>query len=489
MGIDENRLYFNDKIDFINNNPHIKSQSKRFQGRCFFNKEINRNKLIKKSQSERNIIMMNEKNNFNHPYTPNISANFYHKNNESRQYYSNYIDKNKSITDYWKLRYDVDKENERFYLIQKQNLSEVKNLIDLTVKLYNKARHNNYDDYIKREEEKNKAKCEYQKKRDKEYLNKEKTDKERDLIDKQIQEKEFRKEYLNQRKIDEKKEKEIIDEQNKLMKKQKDWELQNFEHMTKVANIYQQKHNNVINEYFDILKKDRKRNKRFEIIKEDFDYKNRIENQKREVYLVNFKKKKKDIENDMIKKYEKRHKHISAFAEEQKEIKNNIIKNRRKELDEKIEKNFFLKQLYEEMKNERRDRLLEQFEINEEKVEKRKNLKEKKNEEVKFNNYMKHDAISANYLEQKNILNYKNMIKMKNMKNKNLEIEEKKKRRQMSAKLKMDRDNVLKYKKQQMIKDVNKILDERKEHNIEDVYKRIFTNEEINLLKENEKQI
>ena len=71
------------------------------------------------------------------------------------------------MTDYWKLRYDQSKENEIFYLVQKQNLSEVKNLIDLTVKLYNKARHNNYDDYIKREDEKNKIKFENQKKRDK----------------------------------------------------------------------------------------------------------------------------------------------------------------------------------------------------------------------------------------------------------------------------------------------------------------------------------
>ena len=31
--------------------------------------------------------MMNEKNNLNHPYTPNISANFYNKNNESKHYY------------------------------------------------------------------------------------------------------------------------------------------------------------------------------------------------------------------------------------------------------------------------------------------------------------------------------------------------------------------------------------------------------------------
>ena len=392
------------------------------------------------------------------------------------------------MTDYWKLRYDADRDNERFYSIQKQNLAEVKNLIDLTVKLYNKARHYNYnyDDYIKREEGKNKLKFEFQKKRDKEYYNKEKMDKEIDLNDKQIQEKEFRRIYLNQRKIDEKKEKEIINEQNNLMKRQKDWEMQNFEHMSKVEYIYQQKHNSVINEYFDILKKDIKRKKRFKIVKEDFDYKNKIENEKRDFHLANFKNKEKNIKIEMIKKYEKRHKHISAFAEEQKGIKNNLIKNRQKERDERFEKNIFLKQLNEDMKNERRDRLLEQFQINEEKVEKRKNLKEKQNDEIKFNNFMKHDAFSANYLEIKNILNYKNMIKMQNMKNKNMEIEEKTKRRQMSAKLRMEKDNVLKNKKQQMISDVNKILDERKEHNIEDVYKRIFTNEEMNLLKENE---
>ena len=105
---------------------------------------------------------------------------------------------------------------------------------------------------------------------------------------------------------------------------------------------------------------------------------------------------------------------------------------------------------------------------------------------MKFNNYMKHDAISANYLEQKNMLIYNNLLKMNKMNNKNKEIEEKIKRRQLSAKLKMEKDNVLKVKREQMIEHVNKILDERKEHKIEDVYKRIFTNEEMKLLGENE---
>ena len=135
------------------------------------------------------MILMNDKNKMkNYPYTPDMRGNlsYNYKRNDSDQYFSNYVDKNKSLTDYWKLRYDQSKENERFYLIQKQNLSEVKNLIDLTVKLYNKARHNNYDDYIKREEEKNKIKFENQKKRDKEYYNREMMNKEINLMDKKI---------------------------------------------------------------------------------------------------------------------------------------------------------------------------------------------------------------------------------------------------------------------------------------------------------------
>ena len=147
LGIDENRLYYTNKKDFINNNPQIKSQSQRYKNLCFNNNEINRNNLIYRSQSQRNMILMNENNKIKkYPNSPNISVNFsydYNNNNEN-EYFNTYIEKNKFMTDYWKLRYNKKKENERFYLIKKQNLAEVKNLIDQTVKLYNKSRKNLY---------------------------------------------------------------------------------------------------------------------------------------------------------------------------------------------------------------------------------------------------------------------------------------------------------------------------------------------------------
>ena len=149
-----------------------------------------------------------------------------------------------------------------------------------------------------------------------------------------------------------------------------------------------------------------------------------------------------------------------------------------------MEQNLYKKQLNEELKTERRNRLLEQFEINEKKVDKRKEINKKMNEERIFNNYLRHDTMSANYIERNNMLIYKNLLKMEAMKNKNKEIEEKIKRRQLSAKLRMNRDNILKVKREQMIENVNKILDERKEHNVEDIYKRIFTNSEMKLLNE-----
>ena len=97
------------------------------------------------------------------------------------------------MTDYWRLRYDKIKEDEQLYLIQKQNLAEVKNLIDETVKLYNKASYNNYDDYIKREEKKNILKYEYQRKKDSELYKKEMMDKDLDIIERKKKEKDFKK--------------------------------------------------------------------------------------------------------------------------------------------------------------------------------------------------------------------------------------------------------------------------------------------------------
>ena len=476
LGIDENRLYFVKKEDYISNNPKIKSESKRFKNKCFLNFEINRKNLINRSRRQRNDILKKEK-------STDLNNDFV---NDSTQYYSNYVLKNKSMTDYWRLRYDKIKEDEQLYLIQKQNLAEVKNLIDETVKLYNKASYNNYDDYIKREEKKNILKYEYQRKKDSELYKKEMMDKELDIIDRKKKEKDFKKVYLKKRLLDEEKEKNYLNEQTNRIRKNKEWENKKKEHIDKVENIYQKKHSSVISEYIDILKKDMERNKILEKRKEEFDHKKQIENEKRDRCLMNFKNINKENENNMRYRFSKKYNHINEFVEEQKEIRNNLIENKKKEREEKEKRNFMLKNINENIKREKQKRLLEQFEINEENVRRRKNINEKLYEDKKYKNYIKYDSITSKYMEQKNILIYQNLLKLKEMREKDLLIKEKIKKRQSSAKLKMNRDNSLIVKKREMINHVMKILDERKEHKIEDVYKRVFSPQEMKLLNINE---
>ena len=228
------------------------------------------------------------------------------------------------------------------------------------------------------------------------------------------------------------------------------------------------------------------RNKILEKRKEEFDHKKQIENEKRDICLMNFKNINKKIENNMRYRFNKKYNHINEFVEEQKEIRNNLIKNKKKEREEKEKRNFMQKNINENVKREKQKRLLEQFEINEENVRRRKNLNAKLFEDKKYKNYIKHDSITSKYMEQKNILIYQNLLKLEEMREKDLLIKEKIKKRQSSAKLKMNRDNSLIVKKREMINHVMKILDERKEHKIEDVYKRVFSPQEMKLLNINE---
>ena len=210
-------------------------------------------------------------------------------------------------------------------------------------------------------------------------------DKELDIIDRKRKEKDFNKIYLKKRILDEEKERKYLNEQNNILKKNKEYENKRKEHIDKVENIYQNKHSSVINEYIDILKKDVERNKILEKRKEEFAHKKQIENEKRDRCLMNFK-------------------NINKVVEEQKEIRSHFIKNKKKEREEKEERNIILKNLNEDAKREKEKRLLEQFEINEENVRRRKSLNEKLQEDKKYRNYIKYDSITSKYMEQKNIL-------------------------------------------------------------------------------------
>ena len=441
---------------------------------------MSRNNLIDESRTE--YFLQKQKLMLNYPcYTHKYSyinyIPYYPISNKN-------IRNRKTLTDYWSLRYDQDKENEEVYYLKKQNLSQVKNLIDETLKLRKKAKYLSYDKNLIKKERNNLIRKRYKIKRDNMIKAQEKLDKLLDEVERKQKEKEFNKECKLRREIERIKEKKRIEEENELRKKQKNWEIQNYEHMTKVENMKKEKHELAVKEFLYILKKGLKRHEKIEERKNEMNIKNQMKNEERKNHLYNYKLQNKKIEKKIRKEFEKKQENISLFYSIQKEIKKNIIQRNKKHREEKHKDSLFNRLMNKSMQEQRRKELLNIMEKKEEIVAKRKILKEKNNEEFKLNNILKSEEICQNYIRERNILNYKNMMKLQKMRNKNILIENKKIKRINSAKNRISRFEQIKLNKDLMMDHVKQILEDKKDHEPEEIYKKVFTNEEIKLLEE-----
>ena len=390
----------------------------------------------------------------------------------------------KNLTDYWSLRYNKEKEDEQIFFLKKQNLSEIKKLIDDTLTRREKGKFLNHEKYYLKEEQKDIKNKEFLINRDRKIKEQEKIEKEIDIINKRKKEKEFSEKFLKQKIKEELKEKNIIETQKKFLEKQKKWESKNFEHLTKVENLYQEKHNLAVNEYLLILRKGLERHERIEERKNEMNLKSQIENKKRISLLINYKNKIIQEQNEQRKKLEKKYKNISEFYLKQKEKKKNIIITQRKKREEKALSNIYKRIFNKNKEIERRKRLLDLFEKHEENVENNNIKKEKQNEQFKLNNLLKSDETTENYIRNINLMKQRNIIKMEKMRNKDIEVNNKKLNRQNSAIIRIKRYDSIRADKNSILDHAKQILDERKEHNPQNVYRKVFTNEEIYMLNE-----
>ena len=168
----------------------------------------------------------------------------------------------------------------------------------------------------------------------------------------------------------------------------------------------------------------------------------------------------------------------------QKEIKENEIQKRKEQREEKFKENLYNRLLKKNKEKQKRKELLDIMERKEEITNKRKILNAKFNEEYKLNNLLKSEEICDNFIRKRNILNYKNRMKLQRMKNKDIEINNKMIRRINSAKTRISRFDQIKLNRDLTMGHVREILEDKKDHEPEEVYKKVFTKEEIKLLKE-----
>ena len=325
-------------------------------------------------------------------------------------------------------------------------------------------------------------KQEYLIKRDYEIKQREKIEKQTDEINKKIKEKEFIENCLKRRKKEEFKEKKLLEQQEKLRQRQQEWESKTQEHLTKVENIYEKKHNSAVNEYFQILKKGLERDEKIEERKSELNLKSQVQNQNRYAIYVNYKNKTREEEAQIRKRLEKKHRNISEFYIIQKEKKKNLMETQKKRREEKVVSNMYQRIANKNKEIERKKKLLDLFEQHEEKIDKCLMLKEKKHEEYILNNLLKSEEINENFLRIKKNLCDKNRLKMQKMKNKTKEVNNKILIRQNSARVRIARYDEVIANKDILLQHAKQMLEERKEYKPKDIYKKVFTDEQINFI-------
>ena len=436
-----------------------------------------RNNLINESRNKyfsnnRNNLIMSER-----YFVPNNSCfNFSIQKKRKR------IPNSKSFTDYWSCRYDMEKENDRAYFLQKQNISHMKNLIDETLRLRKKSKFPQHDIYAAVQEEKILNKKKILQRKDQAIKEKEKMNQIFDQISKKQKEDEFNKECKLHREIENMKEKSQTKFQKDLLMRQRLWEKQHFEHQKKVEQMHKKKHEMAVEEYMQILKKGIERYEKIDERKNEMSMKYQRKNEERNIYLINYKIKNRIIEKNLREKFERKHRNISKFYFIQKEIRKDVIYKQRKEREYNNFNNYNNRLLNKSMENNRRKRLLDLFEKNEDNIEKKRIYKQSQNEEYKFNNMVKSDEIYDNYIRKQNLLNNKNKIKLRKMMNKDIDIYNKILRRQNSAQDRITRFDKIKLNKDIMMKNVKDVLEEQKDYRPQDIYNKVFTYDEYQML-------
>ena len=436
-----------------------------------------RNNLINESRNKyfsnnRNNLIMSER-----YFVPNNSCfNFSIQKKRKR------IPNSKSFTDYWSCRYDMEKENDRAYFLQKQNISHMKNLIDETLRLRKKSKFPQHDIYAAVQEEKILNKKKILQRKDQAIKEKEKMNQIFDQISKKQKEDEFNKECKLHREIENMKEKSQTKFQKDLLMRQRLWEKQHFEHQKKVEQMHKKKHEMAVEEYMQILKKGIERYEKIDERKNEMSMKYQRKNEERNIYLINYKLKNRIIEKNLREKFERKHRNISKFYFIQKEIRKDVIYKQRKEREYNNFINYNNRLLNKSMENNRRKRLLDLFEKNEDNIEKNRIYKQSQNEEYKFNNMVKSDEIYDNYIRKQNLLNNKNKIKLRKMMNKDIDIYNKILRRQNSAQDRITRFDKIKLNKDIMMKNVKDVLEEQKDYSPQDIYNKVFTYDEYQML-------
>ncbi|MCQ2815852.1 MAG: hypothetical protein MJ252_01170 [archaeon] len=376
------------------------------------------------------------------------------------------------------------RDQEQFENMKKQNLCEIKNLIDFEISTaktrnINEAKlkmQQEKDEMItqKKNEEKNMRNNMIRQKE----IQKEENDKKERL--KQIKQyRQYFKEQQLKRKEEEKKEKEL---QKKLFEKQLENQKKEEEFRNKLEENYQERLHKLELKQQEIDMKSDERQKKIDLNREKVAQKYLQQSKLREVKISNAKEKKLQNLQKKVDKYNQKQEAIIQLKEDQKKEREKEQFEIRAKQEEKEKKTSETRERYERILAERRLRLLQRFD----KTDKRIQTQKEKNQRIimdkNYSNSVRRLDAGESVKEKEMQMDFHNSLKLQEIIERQKRAEDLQKKRYLLSCKKIKMKDEMKEKKESLINKVHEIMSKGKVQEKDDIYRQIFSREDLRIL-------
>lgn len=461
LGIDQKDLKRLTKSEYLSLYPRLKVMSTEIQDKRYKHYELKRKEKIELAKNERKKLLVN-----------NItSVNFYPKKLKDHPFKSS----------------ASAKDLETFMNTHRQNIFEIKNIIDFEVNKVNNMAMNE----LKKENdilsEQNKMRKKLKKIEENIHLNRIREIK-KEQYEKKLHKQETQKTmqfFMEEYEKKKQQEKEELLQQKIFLQKQIDDQKKHEDFKNKLEEKnYNKQHKKEI-ELGELDKKNYLRQQKIEQCKQIKSKEYLMKSQLRELKLSNAKIKNQQLMKDKLNKFNCKQKIIEKHRESSLQKRDNMIyQNKIRQQSQEI-KNKNVRGKNEKLLEKKRIELIKKFKENEDKIERQKEINEQKIKEYNyFKSFRRLDA-DENIKQRQMQISYRNTIKLNNIMYKQKVAEYKQQQKIELCQQKIKLKEYMKDKKNNLINKVHQIIAQGKVRNKDDIYKQIFTKDELKLITNN----
>ncbi|MCQ2820456.1 MAG: hypothetical protein MJ252_24600, partial [archaeon] len=456
LGIEEDQLYFLTKSEFFKMHPELISSSVELRNRRYEHYDLKRKDRIQRAIEEREKIL-NRYNSANNLYETGYNQGF--------------------------IGLDI-RDQERFENIKKQNLYEIKNLIDFEVNLEDKRFINEAKLRLQnqKDEMNNQRKKEEQLMRKNIIRQKEIEKEEAEEKERKRQMRRYRRYFIEQQIKRREEEKRQRETQKKFLEKQQENHRKDEEFRNKLEENFQERMHILEIKQHELDLKSNERQKRIDLKREIIARKYLEQSKQREKKLSNAKVKNLQNIQRRIDKYNRKQEAIYQQKEDQKRVKEKEKFETQMKFHEKEGRAFETRNRNAKIQADRRLQLLKRFDENDRRIQTQKELNQRIIDNKNYSNALRRIDAEEKGKEKEMQRKFRNTLKMKGILERQQRAENLQKQKQFLCIQKIKMTDEMKEKKESLIHKVHEIMAKGKYNGREDLYKQIFSKDDLKII-------